>query len=485
MEHFSNCSTSSDIFLQYFDMSIIDQILFQSNLYINQKNRSIPPITRNELYAFLGINMVMSYHKLPSWTDYWKGDDDLSVPFVSSTMTRNRFAQILANLHINDNASVPENNQLYKLRPLIVTLNENFVRYYNVSSKVSVDESMIRFKGRSSIKQYNPMKPIKRGYKMWVLADMDGYIFKFDVYQGKAGTNTSAADDDKDDGISGLGKQVVKTMTMDLHDKNHQVYFDNYFTSVPLLEYLKENGVDACGTVRAVRKALPVGLESDLDRGEADYRVSKDGLALFKWQDNKPVLVLSNFHGTELSSVHRTQKDGSKLELPCPLAVRDYNQNMGGVDKADMLCAVRGLNRKSKKWWHRLFFGILDRTVVNAQIVYSKLEKKTVSVLDFRRQVAHALVLLGRPPQIGRPRSSPSSEAPTKQRGKEYSVPRAARLANRGVHWVVYGKKRGRCQVCQVNGAESRPHSTCSACKVFLCCNEKKNCFASFHELLQ
>ena len=222
----------------------------------------------------------MSYHKLPSWTDYWKSDDDLSVPFVSSTMTRNRFAQILANLHINDNASVPENNQdkLYKLRPLIVTLNENFVRYYNVSSKVSVDESMIRFKGRSSIKQYNPMKPIKRGYKMWVLADMDGYIFKFDVYQGKGGANTSAADDDKDDGISGLGEQVIKTMTMDLHDKNHQVYFDNYFTSVPLLEYLKENGVDACGTVRAVRKALPVGLESDLDRGEADYRVSKDGL---------------------------------------------------------------------------------------------------------------------------------------------------------------------------------------------------------------
>ena len=81
--------------------------------------------------------MVISYHKLPSWTDYLKSDDDLSVPLVSSTMTRNRFAQILANLHINDNASVPENNQdkLYKLRPLIVTLNENFVRYYNVSRK--------------------------------------------------------------------------------------------------------------------------------------------------------------------------------------------------------------------------------------------------------------------------------------------------------------------------------------------------------------
>ena len=87
---------------------------------------------------------------------------------------------------------------------------------------------------------------------MWVLADMDGYISKFYVYQGKAGANTSAVDNDKDDGINGLGEPVIKIMTMDLHNKDHQVYFDNYFMSIPLLEYLKENGVDACGTVRAV-----------------------------------------------------------------------------------------------------------------------------------------------------------------------------------------------------------------------------------------
>ena len=45
---------------------------------------------------------------------------------------------------------------------------------------------MILFKGRSSIKQYNPnKKTIKRGYKLWMIAGTDGYINKFDVYQGK------------------------------------------------------------------------------------------------------------------------------------------------------------------------------------------------------------------------------------------------------------------------------------------------------------
>lgn len=44
---------------------------------------------------------------------------------------------------------------------------------------------MIKFKERSSLKQYNPMKPIKRGYKLWSIADQKGYILNFSIYQGK------------------------------------------------------------------------------------------------------------------------------------------------------------------------------------------------------------------------------------------------------------------------------------------------------------
>ena len=51
-----------------------------------------------------------------------------------------------------------------------------------------------------------------------------------------------------------LGETVVSTMVDDLHDKHHQVYFDNYFSSVPVMEYLKTKGVDACGTIRSNRK---------------------------------------------------------------------------------------------------------------------------------------------------------------------------------------------------------------------------------------
>ena len=46
------------------------------------------------------------------------------------------------------------------------------------------------------------MKPIKHCCKMWVVADMDRYISKFDVYQVKAGANTSTSA--VEDGINGL-----------------------------------------------------------------------------------------------------------------------------------------------------------------------------------------------------------------------------------------------------------------------------------------
>jgi hypothetical protein len=46
---------------------------------------------------------------------------------------------------------------------------------------MAVDESIIVFKGRSVLKQYNPMKPIKRGYKLWCLADQWGYVKSFDI----------------------------------------------------------------------------------------------------------------------------------------------------------------------------------------------------------------------------------------------------------------------------------------------------------------
>ena len=57
------------------------------------------------------------------------------------------------------------------------------------------------------------------------------------------------------------------------------------------MEYLKTKGVDACSTIRANRKALPVRIKNDkaFERGEFDSQVSANDILYLKWNDNKPV----------------------------------------------------------------------------------------------------------------------------------------------------------------------------------------------------
>ena len=126
-DQFAKCSTPGDAFLKFFDGAVLEDIIYQSNLYANQKQVKMQSITQHEMYGFLGINIVIGYHKLPSWTDFWKNDQDLGVPFVASAPLRNRFAQILGNLHIYDNHAIPEGNKdkLLKIRSLIASMNNN------------------------------------------------------------------------------------------------------------------------------------------------------------------------------------------------------------------------------------------------------------------------------------------------------------------------------------------------------------------------
>ena len=159
---------------------IIENILDQSNFYATQKNKNLN-LRENELLSFFGINFCVGNHKLPSYKHYWKVAKDLNVPAISEVMTRDRFVEILSNIHVNNNENIPQNNKdkLFKLRPMINSLNQIFFEFSPGTHE------MIKFKARSTLKQNNPMKPIKKGYKLWCIVDQNGYIMKFSVYQGK------------------------------------------------------------------------------------------------------------------------------------------------------------------------------------------------------------------------------------------------------------------------------------------------------------
>jgi hypothetical protein len=49
--------------------------------------------------------------------------------------------------------------------------------------------------------------------------------------------------------------------------------------------------------------------------------------------------------------VLRTQKDRSRIMVPYPLTVAEFNKNMGGVDHFDQHRSVHSISWKSRRWW--------------------------------------------------------------------------------------------------------------------------------------
>ena len=58
--------------------------------------------------------------------------------------------------------------------------------------------------------------------------------------------------------------------------------------------------------------------------------------------------------------------------LTSPSCVHDYNKNVGPVDGSNQMRQAYGIDRKSKRWWIRLFLFMLDVTTVNSFIIYKR-----------------------------------------------------------------------------------------------------------------
>jgi len=465
------------LFHQFFTEELIDLIVFQTNLYATQKMKPFQPTNSSEIRAFIAINLIMGIKRLPSYRDYWSNNPILHDSYISQVMTVKRFDWLLGNLHINDNSLMPKRgdldfDKLYKVRPLLDVLSNRFVECYELTEFLAVDESMIKFKGRSGLKQYMPKKPTKRGYKNWALACSSGYLHNFQLYTGKIGDTVE----------KNLGKRVVEDMCQLVDGKYHKVFFDNYFNSVDLQVSLYAKKIYASGTVNLTRIKLPKDLPTDkeMDRGDFAWRNhSTSNLSFVKWKDNRTVTFLSNFENPETSeTVDRKNKDGTISQINCPSIVKNYNKNMGFVDKLDHLKKLYEVDRQSQKWWHRIFFYFLDVALVNSYICFRELQPENkLRLKEYRLEVAREEIEKARRGLQKRRRSS--SKYPMAGPKKPY-VPDY--LREDASHIPVRTTLR-RCGNCSTKKKQVRTKFMCRKCNIPLCLAKKKgkNCFADFH----
>ena len=97
-------------------------------------------------------------------------------------------------------------------------ITARFQALYEVDGNVSVDESMIKFKGRLAFRQYLPMKPTKWGVKVWVMSESStGYVTNFQIYAGREGSTEK-----------GLAHRVVMDLAGPYYGSHLSVYMDNF-----------------------------------------------------------------------------------------------------------------------------------------------------------------------------------------------------------------------------------------------------------------
>jgi hypothetical protein len=364
-----------DAFLQVLGEDTCHHIADQTNLYAQQnpppEGYRWYPTTAKEIMLFLGMVLCMGIVRLPATADYWSSNPLLAVHAISQCMPLKRFKALLRTLHLNDNSKAKRPGEegydrLFKIRPLLDIVLKNSENLYVPHREVSIDEGMVLFKGRSSYKQYMPQKPVKRGFKVWCLAvSRNGYLQAFDVYTGATEGATE-----------GLGASVVKRLAKGLRKKGYHLYFDNFFSSVDLAQDLLLDDLYCVATTRTNRKKWPAGLKDtkalnkSLKRGESISAMVDSKVECFVWKDNRCVPFINTVGQPGASTtVPRKEKDGNRRDVSCPEPVKLYNQYMGGVDLADSRRKLYSCSRKSRRWWMRLFYFLVDLAFVNPHVL--------------------------------------------------------------------------------------------------------------------
>lgn len=307
-------------------------------------------------------------------------------------------------------------------------------------------------------------KPNRYGLKLYVLCDAaTGYVLNFEVYSGKNG--------DTDNTI----RAIFERLCSEYFGKGHCIYMDRFYTSPALLDFLWENKTLGVGTVMKNRKGLPsVFKNKKLKKGDMIFRRKAHILAC-KWKSKRDVYALSSKHRATTSTAYTRAKGGALNETTKPDIIMDYNLNKVGVDRADQLYSYYPFERKTIKWWKKLFFHMFTMALVNGYLLFKEHTNKNITELTFIRAVAKKFI--EKAGGLSEPRLRPPTTSIDRTVARHFAtfVPATANKTN----------ATRCCKVCsdrglKESGKRKRKESRywCQDCEVGLCFPQ---CFIDYH----
>lgn len=379
--------------MKFFPLALILSIVTWTN--INLKKVHIRPTSLQEMKAWFGIHIMMGLVKINNYKDYWSSHPGLRNKLIAQTMKRNRYDTLSQHIACSNPDKSPDlihdkahrymakkKNPLHPMKPVWEKVRHRCLKNYRPRRELTIDEAMVKYRGfKASVRKFfMPLKPIRTGFKIYVIAESaTGFFIDFIIHP-HGGTPTKMVD------------IAMKTARHTL-GVYHHIFTDRLYTSVSLARTLLTRRTYLTGAVKANSKGLPRAFSSSKENNNhrkikkmnacprgTFYTRQNGQLTSCVWKDSRVMTLLSSAHqgwrdpttGTVVRKVANAEGRLRKKTIPAPPQAVDYIKNMGGLDRGDQLRAYHTCSRKSQFWWVGLLYFMMDVARVNAWLCYKQ-----------------------------------------------------------------------------------------------------------------
>lgn len=375
-------------------------------------------------------------------------------------MSRNRWEQI--NRYLG-----------FDLTWLKTELLQRFHTHWTLYPYISVDETLIKFKGRYRYRQHIKGKPHATGLKLYGLADQYGFLYDFWFYDGT-----------KKHTLTGVVLEFAKQIP---HPEHYVMVVDSLYGSYDLMEGLQQIHLHF---IMACQQNHPTWLwdhvqDQQLNPKEWTWKVQHHQVMALSFKDKKTINFLTDVAGHQTVIKPKPTTIAPDATRQIPEVIHKYNQKMHGVDLVDQMINLYLPQHKQHSWKRAQFNALWYITVNNAWRMWIHLQSSGSSpLLEFLCELLFTLVGLS-PTQTTNPKSNTTSSSPshtTKRNNSHLVNPPSKKVATKSTtqafHMPVQTTgTHKRCVQCQTQQIESKTNFHCSTCKVYL----HPKCFVSYH----
>ncbi|GBP92640.1 PiggyBac transposable element-derived protein 4 [Eumeta japonica] len=179
--------------------------------------------------------------------------------------------------------------------------------------------------------------------------------------------------------------QAVLRLITPIENSNRNVTADNWFSSIELVNCLKQRRLSFVGTLKKNKREISSEFKPSKKRpiDSSVFGFTKDiTLSSYVPKKNKAVVLISSMHHTA-SVDQSTQK---------PEIILYYNHTKIGVDLLNQRCSNYSTSRRTRRWPLNIFYRLLDISSSYAYIIYcSNQAQKTESRFKFLKWLAQQL----------------------------------------------------------------------------------------------